>query len=192
MTIAKAKRLRTACAWARRRLALGDDGVILDTETTDLGGYVVDIAILGMDGQVLLNTLVNPMAPIDPEAERIHGINQTMVVRAPAFEDLVAQLAGLLHGRQVVTYNATFDRGIMHNELLRTFAARGPAAARRDAEGWLSRADWHCAMVWYAWFAGRQRWQRLPGGTHRALGDCRATLALIRRMAARDGSKEHP
>ncbi len=28
------------------------------------------------------------------------------------------------------------------------------------------------------------RWQRLPGGGHRALDDCRAVLTLIRLMAA--------
>ena len=27
------------------------------------------------------------------------------------------------------------------------------------------------------------RWQKLPGGDHSALGDCRATLAILHEMA---------
>jgi DNA polymerase-3 subunit epsilon len=48
----------------------------------------------------------------------------------------------------------------------------------------------HCAMQRYAeWYGewndyfGSFRWQRLEGGDHSALGDCRATLELIRKMA---------
>jgi DNA polymerase-3 subunit epsilon len=49
----------------------------------------------------------------------------------------------------------------------------------------------HCAMQWYAQYVGEwhdywgnYRWQRLPGGDHSALGDARATLSLLKRMAA--------
>jgi DNA polymerase-3 subunit epsilon len=33
-------------------------------------------------------------------------------------------------------------------------------------------------------YHGNYRWQRLPGGDHSALGDARATLSLLKRMAA--------
>jgi DNA polymerase-3 subunit epsilon len=46
-------------------------------------------------------------------------------------------------------------------------------------------------MHWYAQFVGdwneyhgNYKWQRLPGGDHSALGDCRATLAVLKEMAA--------
>ena len=45
-------------------------------------------------------------------------------------------------------------------------------------------------MLMYAQFVGEwnprhgdYRWQRLPSGDHSAIGDCRATLALIHKMA---------
>ena len=39
--------------------------VILDTETTDLDGYLVQLAVIrAWDGAVLLDTLINPEAPI--------------------------------------------------------------------------------------------------------------------------------
>ncbi len=47
-----------------------------------------------------------------------------------------------------------------------------------------------CAMVAYAQYVGEMnhkgtgyKWHKLRGGDHTALGDCRATLGLIRRMA---------
>jgi DNA polymerase-3 subunit epsilon len=46
-------------------------------------------------------------------------------------------------------------------------------------------------MQWYSQWVGEwndyhqdYKWQRLPGGDHSALGDCKATLEVIRRMAA--------
>ena len=48
----------------------------------------------------------------------------------------------------------------------------------------------HCAMRQYAKYCGEWnsyynnfKWQPLSGGDHSALGDCRATLELIKRMA---------
>ena len=48
---------------------------------------------------------------------------------------------------------------------------------------------WECAMGWYSQYVGEPgkrggyRNQKLPGGDHSALGDCRATLAVIETMA---------
>jgi DNA polymerase III subunit epsilon len=55
----------------------------------------------------------------------------------------------------------------------------------------LGRASYECAMLAYSdwignWneYHGNNRWQRLPGGDHTALGDCRATLKVLRKIAA--------
>jgi hypothetical protein len=48
--------------------------LFLDTETTGLSGErdrIVEIAIIGDDGSVLVDTLVNPRVPIPPEATAI-------------------------------------------------------------------------------------------------------------------------
>jgi DNA polymerase III subunit epsilon len=46
-------------------------------------------------------------------------------------------------------------------------------------------------MLWYSQWVGERneyhgdyKWQRLPGGDHSALGDCKATLEVIEAMAA--------
>lgn len=46
-------------SWARSRLRR-KDAVILDTETTDLFGHVVQVSVIDLAGQVLLSTLVRP------------------------------------------------------------------------------------------------------------------------------------
>ena len=45
--------------------------VILDTETTDLDGYVVEIAVVdAATGDVLLDTFGQPGCPVEPGARR--------------------------------------------------------------------------------------------------------------------------
>jgi len=162
--------------------------VILDTETTDLDGYLVQIAIIrACDGAVLLDTLINPETPISAGAQRIHGISADQVTDAPTARQLWPQIDGLLRGRRVVTYNAEFDSGILKNEHIRL-----TGGGWKDAISWSRRIRWRCAMELYAQFCGDwsdyhgdYRWQPLPGGDHTALGDCRATLEVLRWMAER-------
>lgn len=48
---------------------------------------------------------------------------------------------------------------------------------------------WECAMGWYSQYVGERgkrgghKNQKLPGGDHSALGDCRATLKVLETMA---------
>jgi DNA polymerase III epsilon subunit-like protein len=161
--------------------------VILDTETTDLDGYLVQIAVIrAHDGVVLLDTLVNPQAHISDGAKLIHFITEDRVASSPTFDQIEAQLFAVLLGRRVVTYNAAFDEGVLRNEIHRLTGANAAAHLNR----WLRPRRWRCAMELYAQFCGDYseyhqdyRWQRLPGGDHTALGDCRATLDVLRWMA---------
>lgn len=167
--------------------------VILDTETTDLDGYMVQIAIIrAHDGAVLLDTLVNPQAHISDGAKLIHFITEDRVASSPTFGQIADELLAMLAGRRVVTYNADFDRGILQNELLRLAGDWGVRYAYEAAQAALKRPRWRCAMELYAQFYGdwsdyhgNYRWQRLPGGDHTALGDARATRDLLQWMSER-------
>lgn len=170
--------------------------VILDTETTDLNGYLVQIAVVDMAGTVLLETLVNPRTPISPGAYQVHGIREAQVQEAPTFAALADHLHSLLQGRLVITYNAGFDHTILGNELLRLHETAPWQEARAVRDGWLESMRWGCAMELYAaWYGdwsswhGSYRWQPLPGGDHTAVGDCRATLALLKRIGAGPGDE---
>lgn len=172
-----------ACQWARDLLA-ATDWVILDSETTGLhDAEFVQLAIVDHTGAVLFDSLIKPDGEIEPGAAKVHGITAEMVKNAPTFADVYAQLCDILNGRRVVVYNAPFDWGVWCGEVVRAFGFRVRPGHHIDC-------PWLCAMLPYSRFVGewndyRQdwRWQKLPAGDHSALGDCQATLKLIREMA---------
>lgn len=170
-----------------RRLIAGDGWVILDTETTGLDGdaEIIQLAILAPDGTALLDTLIKPQSPIPPEATAVHGITDAMVADAPSFPVVYEQARAVLGGMRIVAYNREFDMG-MWRQTRRRHGLKGVAGAK-----------WVCAMKPYAAYCGEWsewhgnfKWQPLPGGDHTAIGDCRATLELIKTMAAAKLSTE--
>lgn len=190
---------RAAAEWARAALA-DERAVILDTETTDLRGYICDIAIIrATDGEVLLNTLVNPGVPIEPGAQRVHGIGDADVKAAARFASIIPWLHATVRGRRVLVYNSSYDTGRISAELDRTLNGWNWSGREFPPDGvgtglrglLLDAAAWECIMLQYAawvgeWneYRGGYRWHKLTGGDHRALGDCRAARARLEEMAA--------
>jgi DNA polymerase III subunit epsilon len=168
------------------------DYVVLDTETTGLSdGEICQIAIVDANGEVLLDTLVKTTQPIPEGATYIHGITGSDVANAPTWAALQPRVRGILKGRNVVIYNATYDRKMMH---------------KSDERAGLQRTDYKLeatywdAMEHYAehrgeWndYHGNYRWQKLTNAArqvgisvenaHTALGDVLMTLAVIKAMA---------
>jgi DNA polymerase-3 subunit epsilon len=121
------------------------------------------VAVVDPLGRILLDTLVRPSGPIPPEASAIHGITDEHVASAPAFPDIYPQLVALLVGRDVVAYNASFDRSMVHG------------ARRRYGLPRLGVKSWQRAMEQYSVWCGEwsaqwedYRFQALPGGNHLA------------------------
>ena len=175
-----------AALWAQRLLAT-PNALALDGETTDVSGVIVQMSVVALDGTVLLNTLVNPLAAIAPEAEAIHHISQTQAECAPPFADQVDRLASLLHGHVVVAYNCGFDAETLERDVGRLYAGQPDAWQR--AAAWCNAISWEDAMEpWAAhcgqWSSrhGKYRWQPL-GGSHDAADDCQQLLRIIRIMA---------
>jgi DNA polymerase III subunit epsilon len=172
--------------WARSLLA-GDDWLIIDTETTGLDGAaeIVQIGLLAPDGEVVLETLVRPTTRIPWQATAIHGITDDHCADAPSYGDLHLHVLALIGRRRLVCYNADYDRRLLRQ----TAALHG---CRVPSERTLV---WECAMRQYARYVGQwnasrgdYRFQRLPPipgqASHSAIADCRATLALLQRMAS--------
>jgi DNA polymerase-3 subunit epsilon len=95
----------------------------LDTETTGLsprhGARVCELAILFVkDGKKVseFTTLINPQGPIDPGAQRIHGISTDMVKDSPTFDKIAPRVYELLEGTTMVCHNAPFDVSFMKAE----------------------------------------------------------------------------
>jgi len=168
-----------ARAWAVKLLAQ-PDLLILDTETSGLHGSaeIVQIAIIDKSGTVLLDTLVRPTRPIPRDASAIHHITDERVKDAPTFADIAPQLRELLHGQTVVIYNADFDCRMLKQSAAACGLIHELGCFFEDA------MEPYSAWVgsWSS-FHRNYRWQRLPGGDHSALGDCRACLNVLKMMA---------
>lgn len=171
------KHKQEASLWAQS--ILGDkQAVIFDTETTDLNGEIVEASVITPAGEVLFNGRFCPIGEINPAAEAVHGLTRKILQHEPAFREGYQQLKGILtSASRVIIYNADFDMKILrrtclvHNVL--------PFGADVLAE---------CAMLQYArwvgdWDPRRQsfRWHKLEGGDHSALGDCLATVKLLKK-----------
>jgi len=171
---------KSAAKWALS-LLYRTEWVILDTETTGLGtsDEIVQIAILSYDGSVLLDTLIHPTQPIPTSATAIHGIKDIDVKNAPTFPEVFEQLRSILSGKTIVIYNAQYDLRLLNQ----TIAKYNLPPLKIDPK------CVECAMLKYSawigepWEDGTYKWQRLKGGDHTAVGDCRATLRIIREMA---------
>jgi DNA polymerase III subunit epsilon len=159
--------------------------LFLDTETTGLSppkDKVVEVAIADIDGNVLLDTLVNPGRPIG-FATTIHHITDDMVAGAPTSKQLWPKIQGIVRGSHLIIYNAQFDTGFFPDKL---------ECAEKVS----------CAMLRFAKIYGQKRygsytWQKLTtaadyigytwkGDAHRALADVQATRALWKWMERQD------
>ena len=111
----------------------------------------------------------------------MHGISLDTLIaaQAPTFDRVYPEFAALVTGENLVIYNAGFH---------------WPIITKQCCEYNLQPPELHCltcAMEWYAQYVGlwngKQKhytWQKLSSEELSALGNCQATLALIRRMAA--------
>lgn len=159
--------------WANR--TLNSDAVILDTETTGLSGMdeVIQMAAIDMRGNQVFYSLFKPACSIHPSAAAVHQMTEQHLVDAPAINDMEPQLREVLDGRMVIAYNADFDRRLLNQ----TFAAH------RLSLAWLSKLSWQCAMKAWTGYMGLKKAPKLENSDHTAMGDCLATLDLLRQMA---------
>lgn len=180
-----------AAQWAYE--VLYGECLIVDTETTGLerDAEIVQIAILDSHGHTILESLVHPVGAIPVSAYRIHGITSGRVCHAAYWRELWPAIRSIVAHRHVVIYNKEFDIRLLYQ------SCQAAGLTEETAEVLHDLAFWDCAMVPYSAFIGdwndyygNYRRQKLPGGDHSAIGDCRATLAVLKTMAA--SRKEEP
>lgn len=180
---------RTRAAQVAREWLLTNP-VFLDTETTGLdnNAEIVEIAIVGLDGSTLYNSLVKPVAPIPFEAYRVHGITDEMVADAPTWVEHWKDIQGILQDRTVCIYNADYDMRLIQQ------------SHRQHDIPWASGFQDHCVMKLFAMYNGNwNRYRRsykwislenagrsleipLPN-SHRALDDTLLTRAVLTKLA---------
>lgn len=172
-------------SWKKNRL----NAVILDVESTGLGtkDEAIEISIIDSKGCVLFDSVLHPTVEITPESTKIHGITSEEVEHAPSFAEVYHRIHNICHQRNIITYNADFDRRILDQ----TCKSQDLIPVSEWA------CTWFCAMESYASFKkvlrsnGRDyRWHKLEDAAaqlgidtkdtlHRALPDTKLTLQVI-------------
>lgn len=166
------------------------DYLILDTETTGVGAHdeVIELGIIDNNGTTHYHSLFKPQCPIHPRAASVHGITHFDLADAPPFSEEWAHIAKILAGRTVLIYNAQFDTRLLNQ----TARLHG----QRDL---LHSSHTRCVMLDYAKLRNeinpktkKARWFKLEQAlrdegilmrqTHRVIGDCLMTLALVKKM----------
>ncbi len=165
--------------------------VILDTETTGLhDGEIIEIAIIDNYGKTLMDQRIKPYGIVPVQATAVHGIKLEDLEAEPFFDDVVLQIKGHLAGKDVIVYNATYDRKMLH---------KSAEYAHIDRINWKSFSNWICAMnafspIYGEWndYHQNYRWQKLTTAAahysvevenaHSALGDCLMTYGVVQKM----------
>lgn len=168
---------------------LAQSPLFLDTETTgiDDDAEPIEIAVIDVEGTVLLDSLVKPRSSIPAAAQAVHGLSDADVAHAPAWPDVAALLAPLLAGRLVIGHHADFDRRIITR-----------AHTRHD----LSPMAYHfdCTMELLTGVNGG-RWPSLgtaaalagavcPTEMHRARADAETCRLILMALAASSGGND--
>ena len=151
---------------------------------------ICQIAIIDDRGELLMHEYVKPVNGIPDSAVRIHGISDEIVSYAPGWGQIAPKVLEIVNGRDVIIYNAVYDRKMMH---------QSAEACGIEKVNWKELANFWCAMEAYAEFYGdwndyfgSYRYQKLTDaarrfgvttqGAHSALADCRMTLRVIKAM----------
>jgi hypothetical protein len=161
--------------WARACLRPGA-AVVLDTETTDLGGVVIEIAIVdACTGKTLLDTLVNPGdVTVSDGARAVNGITDDELAGAPGWVEILPAFLAAVRGRRVLAYNAEFDSSAI---------AATQHHAGLDSAQLPARGEWGCLMNARSTWARVGYWMPLGGG-HRARGDALDARTVLQAIAA--------
>lgn len=182
---------------------------ILDTETTGLDGEIIEIAIIDMQGGVLLNQRIKPKGSVSAGARAVHGISDADLKDLPGMAYWWPKIRRLISRYDILVYNKEFDFKALRNSLDAAlpgwYKGADGASDPYSADHWvhqLAKQKAQCVMEAYApvhgaWndYYSSYRWARLQDAcrergvdlsdlsAHSALGDCIATLRLIQATA---------
>ena len=162
-----------------------DRMIVLDFETTGLqpGNRPVEIAWLEFDSlynvSQSVTSLIDPQIPIEPGAQKVHGISAEMLVGKPTLEEF-------LHGEHadkfanehvlVVAHNAAFDLPMFEPFCKKTTSL----CTMRLAQALYPTAENHKLQTLASMFAVEVE------PTHRAMADVGACFELLRTIAKKE------
>ncbi len=166
----------SAAAWSEVPL------VFLDVETTGLeparGDRVCEVALIRREATGATyewSQLVDPQRPISPGAFAVNRISRALLKGAPKFAALIPEINDLVSDAVWVAHNAPFDLGFMQSEYRR---ARRVFVERPVID------TVHLARRHFRFASNRlgelaREFGVVTPDAHRALGDCRTTMAVF-------------
>ena len=162
--------------------------VAVDLETTGLDqdrDTIIEVGAVKFEGDNVIDTFqtfVNPGRSIPEFVQRLTGISESQVKRAPFFENVVDELGQFIDDHPVIGHNVGFDVGFLASQGLKL---NNPAYDTWDLATVLLPKSPQYSLGFLADYLGMTHNDR-----HRALGDARATfqvfIELLRRAEKLD------
>lgn len=177
---------RSRVVTAVQHLLGKEDVFILDTETTGLrDAEVIEVALIDMQGNTRLNTLVEPKtARMNPYAQRVHGLSLAALRGQPRWPEVLPELERIAKNGTILAWNAPFDArmleqtstlwGLPHPKFLFVCAMRLYARSQGKRAFGLHKA------------VAAEGLETLfeTHASHRALGDVMFVLEVLKTLAA--------
>ena len=160
------------------------DVLVLDTETTGLGdkAEIVEIAIVDTVGETRYSAPVMPQSRISAEASDIHGLTRKRLrglnaTPWPEHHEIVTDL--LANATVVLGWNVDFDWRLLEQTATR-YGVKLPTVITTDLLRWYRELR----PGKRAWLVDALHNEGVQGiaDLHRAEADCRAILALMKRL----------
>ena len=164
---------------------------VVDVETTG-GKYneegITEIAVYKFDGNKIVDqfiSLVNPERPIQPFVANLTGINEKMLRNAPKFYEVAKRIVEITEDCTLVAHNASFDYRMLCTEFNRLgFTYERPTLCTVSLAKKLipEQASYKLGKL--------VRSLGIPlSDRHRAAGDARATVKLLKLLLDKDTEK---
>ncbi|HEX7799699.1 MAG TPA: DNA polymerase III subunit epsilon [Asticcacaulis sp.] len=108
--------------------------IVLDTETTGIdprkGHRLIEIGCIEIEDLLptgrTFHHYIDPEREIEPDAIRVHGIDNDKVRGKPKFAAVMEALLDFIGDKRLIAHNAPFDRGFINMELERHGRAPTP------------------------------------------------------------------
>jgi exodeoxyribonuclease X len=158
-----------------------------DTETATMKGPIVDLAFIEIDENLEVvgtyESLIDPLVPIAPAAQAVHGISQAMVADAPTMAEMLARDGNFLgEGEPIIIFghNVQFDCRMLDAEgvLPREYTKGCTLRMARNMWPDLDDERENHKLGTLAIMFGLE-----SGPAHRAMGDAVTCLNLLRHIA---------
>lgn len=182
-------------------LMSGDEFDVIDLETTGvkLDDEIVAMALLNCDGEIILNTLIQPKHPAKlnrigkngQTASEINGLTAADLVDAPTLTDVMLDLFPRLEDKTILGYNVRFDLQMLDHNCSNDEILLPAWGAVWDVAQLVAEfiGNWNAKRGWFEMITldeacatfGIERDVK-----HDAKADALATLQLVKAMANAD------